>query len=111
VEHLVPITFFAGLFTWLIARNRYRTQEKLQLAAINHGLSALPASEPRDRRITAAVLIALGIGFAVASYVSLSLSPAADIVSPLAVSIWAIIPILVGAALWRSSRPVSPSRS
>jgi hypothetical protein len=111
VEHLVPITFFAGLFTWLIARHHYRTQEKLQLAAIKHGMSALPACAPRDRRITAAMLIALGVGFAIASYVCLSVSPAADVVSPLAISVWAIVPILVGAALWRSSRLTSPSRS
>ncbi len=109
MEHLVPVTFIAGLFTWLIARNHYRTQEKLQLAAIEHGLSALPASAPQDRRITAAVLIALGVGFAIASYVCLSLSPAADLVPPMAVSIWAVVPILAGVALWRSSRQVARS--
>jgi hypothetical protein len=96
---LVPITLFAGLFTWLVFRRHYRTQEKVQLAAIERGLSTLPAMTESDGRRTAWVLIALGVGFAIATQVSLSLSPAADVVSPLAVSIWGLVPVLVGVGL------------
>lgn len=99
--HLVPITLIAGLFAWLILRGHYRTQEKIQLAAIERGLLNLPTpAAPADMRKTAWVLIALGLGFAVAIHVSLSQVPDTELETPLAVSIWGIVPILVGGALW-----------
>jgi hypothetical protein len=98
VHDLVPITLLVGLFTWLIVRRYCSTQEKLQLAAIERGLLNLPAPAQHDGRRTAWVLIALGAGFGVAAHVTLSLSPEVE-VSPLAVSIWGLVPVLVGVAL------------
>lgn len=98
--HLVPITFFAGLFAWLVYRRHCLTQQKVQLAAIERGLLNLPAPVQSDQRKTAWVLIALGVGFAIAIHVTLSLVPDTELETPLVVSIWGIVPILVGAALW-----------
>ncbi|MFA6108033.1 MAG: hypothetical protein WDA75_04610 [Candidatus Latescibacterota bacterium] len=98
--YLVPITFFAGLFAWLVYRRHCLTQQKVQLAAIERGLLNLPAPAPNDHRKIAWVLIALGLGFAIAIHVSLSLVPDTELETPLAVSVWGIIPILVGGALW-----------
>ena len=104
MENLVPITFFAGLFTWLILRRHYRTQQAIQTAAIARGLTTVPPVAPSDPRQLAWVLIALGLGFAIATHVSISLAPHHAMDSPLAVSIWGVVPILVGAALWAYHR-------
>ncbi len=75
MEHLVPLAFIVGLFTWLVARLHYRTQERPQLAAVAQGLLTIPTGQPyRPRRIVP-VLVALGLGLAIATCVSLSLTP------------------------------------
>lgn len=100
MEHLVPITFAAGLFAWLIYRRHCLTQQKVQLTAIERGMLNLPTPVQSDPRKTAWVLIALGLGFAIAIHVTLSLVPHGDLDTPFAVSVWGIVPILVGAAQW-----------
>jgi hypothetical protein len=98
--HLVPITLIAGLFAWLILRRHYLTQQRIQLAAIERGLLSLPTPVKSDLRKTAWVLIALGLGFAIAIHVSLSFAPHFEAETPFAISVWGIVPILVGVAQW-----------
>ena len=91
----VPITLFGGLFLFLILGAYYR--HKVYLAAIEKGQS-LPARPKMDLRKTALVLIALGAGFSIATHVTITLAD--HHTSPLVGSIWGIVPILIGAALW-----------
>jgi hypothetical protein len=48
----------------------------------------------------ALILIALGIAFAIAMGTTLGLIPDSDAPHPLAVAIWGLVPVLLGAALW-----------
>lgn len=96
---LVFITFFSGLFAYLVLRQN--NQRKVYLAAIEHGASIpLPRNPRTDARRPALVLMAAGLGFFIAMYATLSLVHEADAPAPLAVSIWGVIPILIGGALW-----------
>jgi hypothetical protein len=104
MEHMVPISFIAGLFTWLVLRRRYRTQQVIQVAAIERGLATVPPVAASDSRKTAWVLMALGVGFSIATYVSVSAVPHHGLDAPLAVSVWGIVPVLVGVALWAHHR-------
>ncbi|MEW6756432.1 MAG: hypothetical protein AB1505_36485 [Candidatus Latescibacterota bacterium] len=100
----VFIAFFSGLFTYLILRQA--NQRKVFLAAIERGVPVpLPQKSRGDARRPALFLVAVGLGFSIAMYVTLSLAPPdPDTPAPLAVSIWGIVPILVGAALWVHQR-------
>ena len=95
----VPIIIFSGLFLFLIARVYFRY--KLHATALEKGL-ALPET-PKDKgdlRKPALVLIALGLGYSIAVYTTLSFGHDAHTVAPLAASIWGIVPMLIGAAMW-----------
>jgi hypothetical protein len=107
MHDLIPITLFIGLFGWLIARQHYRTYETLQMAALQRGLAVTPPTPPCDRQLVATVLIAIGVGFAIASFVSTSLEPDSGVGAALAVSIWGLVPLLVGLALRRHGRGLS----
>ncbi|MBI2503429.1 MAG: hypothetical protein HYW07_09405 [Candidatus Latescibacteria bacterium] len=61
---------------------------------------ALPETPKGDVRKSAIVLIALGLGYSIAIYTTLSFVTDGDAPEPLAVSIWGIVPMLIGAALW-----------
>ncbi len=104
MEDLVPITLFVGLFGWLVARQHYRTYETIQMAAMQRGMAVTPPTPPCDRELVATVLIAIGVGFAVASFVSTLLGPDAGFRAAVAVSVWGLVPLLVGLALRRHSR-------
>ncbi len=106
MEHMVPISFIAGLFTWLILRRRYRTLQAIQVAAIERGVTTVPSVAASDSRKTAWVLMALGVGFSIATYVSVSAVPGHGLDAPLAVSVWGLVPVLVGVALWAHHRRV-----
>ncbi len=92
----VPIFFFTGVFLFLILTAYYRY--KLRMSALEKGL-ALPQSPKSDVRKSAIVLIALGLGYSISMYTTLSMVDDHD-APALAVSIWGIVPILIGAGLW-----------
>lgn len=96
----VPVIMFGGLFLFLILRSYFRY--KLHRTAVEKG-QPLPET-PRirgDARKSALVLVTLGLGFMIAMQVTLSYAPDHDTPAPIAVSIWGIVPILIGAGLWR----------
>ena len=95
---MVPILAISGVFIYLIFKTYFRY--KLHMRALEKG-QALPES-PRNRgdlRKPALVLIALGAGYSIAIFATLSVMPDKD-TPALAAGIWGIIPILIGAALW-----------
>ncbi len=95
---LIPIAIIVGIFLYLILKHRYR--KEIFIAAIEKGASVPDMTEtPRDLRKPALVLIALGLGFTIATYVTLSYVSDSDVPAPLQVSIWGIVPILIGLAL------------
>ena len=98
---LIPIAFFVGLFSYLILKQRYR--KEIYLAAIERGASVPDLAEASsDLRKPALVLIALGLGFSIATHVTLSYvnAPFAPIApNPWQTSIWGLVPILIGLAL------------
>jgi hypothetical protein len=93
----VPVLFFAGLFIFLTLTAYFRY--KLRMSALEKGL-ALPETPKGDVRKAAIVLIALGLGYAISMYITLSNVNEPD-APAMAVSIWGIVPILIGAGLWR----------
>ncbi|MBM3277042.1 MAG: hypothetical protein FJY95_03045 [Candidatus Handelsmanbacteria bacterium] len=96
---VVPVVIFGGLFLFLILRSYFRY--KLHRTAVEKG-QPLPET-PRSRgdiRKPALVLIALGLGFMVAMQTTLSYVPDHDAPAPIAVSIWGIVPLLMGAGQW-----------
>ncbi len=93
----VPIVMFGGLFLFLILRSYFRY--KLHTTALEKGL-ALPETPRGDVRKSAIVLIALGVGYSISMFITLSSINDPD-APALAVSIWGIVPILIGAGLWR----------
>jgi len=78
-----------------ILKQRYL--KEIYLKAIEKGIAVPPMPEQGDVRRTALVLIALGLGFAIAASVTLSVVTRGP--HPLQVGIWGIIPILMGLAL------------
>ena len=95
---MVPALAISGFFVYLVLKTYFHY--KLHMSALDKG-QPLPES-PRNRgdlRKPALVLIALGLGYAISIYTTLSLVPDAD-APALAVSIWGIVPILIGAGLW-----------
>lgn len=94
----IPITMFGGLFLFLIARVYFRY--KLHTTALEKG-QALPETPKGDLRKSALVLIALGLGYSIAVHTTLSFETDHDAVAPLAASIWGIVPMLIGGAMWR----------
>ena len=96
---MVPALAISGVFIYLILKTYFRY--KLHMSALEKG-QALPES-PRTRgdlRKPALVLITLGLGYAIAIHTMLSYIPDADTPAPIAISIWGIVPILIGAGLW-----------
>lgn len=93
-----PVLLFGLLFLFLSIRSYFRY--RLRASALEKGL-ALPEipKDKGDLRKPALVLIALGLGFSIAMYTTLSMVPDAD-APALAVSIWGIVPILIGAGQW-----------
>ena len=95
---LIPIAIIVGIFLYLILKRHYR--KEVYLAAIEKGASVSDLAEaPVDLRKPALVLIALGLGFSIATHVTLSYVSDSDAPTPLQVSIWGIVPILIGLAL------------
>lgn len=94
----VAIFFFPCLFLFLILRTYFRY--KLHTSALEKGL-ALPEipKDKGDLRKPAIVLIALGLGYSISMYITLSNVNDPD-APAMAVSIWGIVPILIGAGLW-----------
>lgn len=103
---VVFLGFFAGLFVLLILRQHSR--RKVLLAAIDHGVPVpLSSRSAGDARRPALVLMALGLAFFIAMSVTLSLVHGdSDQPPALAVSIWGVVPLLIGAALWHFHRVV-----
>jgi hypothetical protein len=87
----------AGSFLYLILKRK--NQKEVELAAIAKGIS-LPERPKKDARKPALVLIALGLAYFIATLVTLSTLDDPHAPAPLAVSIWGIVPLLLGAALW-----------
>ena len=84
-----------GLIVYFTLKQRF--QKEVHLAALEKGD---PVEFPQaDLRKPALVLIALGLGYSISSYVAFSLASDPDF-HPLQFSIWGIIPILIGAFLW-----------
>ena len=95
----VPIVMFGGLFLFLILRSYFRF--KLHRTAVERGQPLPEAPKSRgDARKSALLLVALGVGFSIAMQVTLSYAPDADTPAPIAVSIWGIVPMLIGAGQW-----------
>ena len=91
---LVPIIFVVALFTFLILRLYF--DSRVQRAAIEHG-QLIPQRQPTDPRKAALILIALGLGYSIAVYVTLI---ANEPEQALTASVWGIVPLLIGAGLW-----------
>ena len=94
---LIPITIFGGLFLFLIARVYFRY--RLHTTALEKG-QALPEIPKGDARKSALVLIALGLGFMIAMHTTLSFVHDGDTPEPIAISIWGIVPMLIGSGQW-----------
>ncbi|MCC7265227.1 MAG: hypothetical protein IT369_22195 [Candidatus Latescibacteria bacterium] len=95
----VPAVMFGGLFLFLILRSYFRY--KLHASALEKG-QALPET-PKDKgdlRKPALVLITLGLGFMIAMHTTLSFVHDGDTPEPIAISIWGIVPILIGGGQW-----------
>ena len=96
---MVPALAISGFFVYLVLKTYFRY--KLHMSALEKG-QPLPES-PKNRgdlRKSALVLITLGLGYAIAIHTMLSYIPDADTPAPIAISIWGIVPILIGAGLW-----------
>ena len=95
-----PISLFVvGMLLYFILKKRY--QKEIYIAAIEKGMSVpeMDRKTPTDLRKPALILIALGLGFSIATFVTISYVSDPDAVSPLQISIWGIVPILIGVAL------------
>jgi len=95
---IVPVLIFGGLFLFLILRSYFRY--KLHRTAVEKG-QPLPET-PRSRgdiRKPALVLIALGLGYSISMFVTLNSINDPD-APAVAVSIWGIVPLLIGAGQW-----------
>jgi len=90
----VPILIIASCI-YSILKQRYL--KEIYLKAIEKGIAVPPMPEQGDTRRTALVLIALGLGFAIAVSVTFSMVTRGP--HPLQVGIWGIVPILMGLAL------------
>ena len=102
MNKLIPIVFCAGLFVFLILRQYY--QKKVDMAAIEKGIFRPPEKSPKDLRKPALVLVALGLGYFIAMQVTFGYMTYKHAPVPLQVSIWGIVPILIGVALWMHCR-------
>ena len=88
----------SGLFLFLILRSCFRY--RLHLTAVEKGQPLTETPRNRgDARKSALVLIALGLGYMISMFTALSYVGDHD-APPLAISIWGIVPILIGAAMW-----------
>lgn len=106
----VPIVMFGGLFLFLILRSYFRY--KLHRTAVEKGQPLPETPKNRgDARKSALLLVALGVGFSIAMQVTLSYAPDADTPAPIAVSIWGIVPILIGAGQWLYWRMTEKERA
>ncbi len=88
----------AGIILYPILKQYNR--RKVFIAAIEKGASLvdIPQEAEGDLRKPSLVLIAIGLGFSIATFVTLSYIDVSE-APPLMVSIWGIVPILVGIAL------------
>ena len=105
------ILLFGGLFLFLILKAYFRY--KLHMSALEKGLP-LPESPKHHRgdlRKSALVLIAVGLGYAISVHTTLSLANDPDVPDPLLASIWGIVPILIGAAMWIYWRMVNKEQA
>ena len=91
---LVPIIFIVAVFSFLILK--YYFDSRVQRAAIEHG-QLIPQRQPSDPRKAALILIALGLGYSIAVYVTLNTNEPEQAWTA---SIWGIVPLLIGAGLW-----------
>ena len=92
---LNPIVFMVSVALYLILRLRYKRD--IYLAALEKGLPA-PEQPQTDMRKPALLLIALGLGFSIASYVAVSYATRVQ-AHPAQVCIWGIVPIFIVVAL------------
>ena len=88
----------AGYILYHILKQYNR--RKVLIAAIEKGASLpdIPQEAEGDLRKSSLMLIAIGLGFSIATFVTLSYVDVTE-AHPLMVSIWGIVPILVGIAL------------
>ena len=95
-----------GLVIYHTLKRRY--EKEIYTAAIDKGMPVpdMPKPKPSDPRKAALVLIALGIGYFIATVVTVSFITKPDAPSPLQVGIWGIIPVLIGMALWYYDRMI-----
>ena len=107
---MVPILAILGVFVYLILKTYFRY--KLHMSALEKGqpLPESPKNHRGDLRKSALVLIALGLGYAIAIHTMLSYVTDADTPAPIAISIWGIVPVLIGAAMWLYWRMVNKGR-
>ena len=108
---MVPILAILGVFVYLILKTYFRY--KLRMSALEKGLPLPedPKNHQGDLRKSALVLIALGLGYAIAIHTTLSYVSDADTPAPIAISIWGVVPILIGAGLWIYWRMVNKEQS
>ena len=96
-----------GMTIYRVLKRRY--QKEIYVAAIAQGLPAPEMEEPArsDLRKPGIVLIALGIGYFIAMFVTISLvKDVGHAPAPLQVSIWGIVPLLIGISMFYYERMV-----
>ena len=95
-----------GYTVYYILKRRY--EQTIFTAAIEKGLPVpdMPKPSPSDPRKAALILSALGVGYFIATVVTVSFITKPDAPSPLQVGIWGIIPVLIGMALWYYDRMI-----
>jgi hypothetical protein len=114
-EGVYAIVFFGsplpllviGLTIYRIFKRRY--QKEIYVAAIAQGLPVPEMEEPTrsDLRKPGIVLIALGIGYFIAMFITISfVENVGHAPAPLQVSIWGIVPLLIGLSMFYYERMV-----
>ena len=96
---------------YLTLKQYYRKQIHLAAIERGHDLPDDPPARQPDLRRPALILMALGLGFSIATFVTISLASHHSGPHPAAVSIWGIVPILLGAALWLYQARISDKNS
>jgi hypothetical protein len=96
-----------GLTIYKILKRRY--QKEVYTAAIGHGMPVPEMEQPArsDLRKPGIVLIALGLGYFIAMFVTIStLKNVGHAPAPLSASIWGIVPLLIGISMFYYDRMI-----
>jgi len=102
----LPFTLLVlGLFVYLIMRERY--QRDVYRSAIEKGMP-VPDKPAADYRKPALILLAVGAGYTIAITASAIAAGRWDVAA--GAGVWGLIPILIGAALWRYGQLAAKGR-